>query len=266
MRQIYPIQGPDLQVAARARPGPLPDAVTDLARLYGNGTDWPAAGPRRRGWLRANMVASADGAVTLHGRSGGLSGPADKMLFTVLRSVADLVLVGAGTVRAEHYRPVQAPEIWTQLRAGDAPLPPIALVTASLNLAGCERLLAVPPGPEQTIVITTSVAPADRKAAVAGRVRLIEAGDHQVDLAAAMSALADLGYLNILTEGGPRLLGQLASGGLLDELCLTTSPVLAGGGAGRIVAGDLADAGRLVLAHVLADGDFLFSRYLLAAT
>jgi riboflavin biosynthesis pyrimidine reductase len=211
------------------------------------------------------MVASADGAVTLNGRSGGLSGPADKMVFTVLRSVADVVLVGAGTARAERYRPVRASEIWTQLRADDAPLPAIAVVTASLDLAGCERLLAVPPGPAQTIVITTAAAPDERKAAIAGRARLIEAGDHEVDLRAAISALADLGYASIVTEGGPRLLGQLARARLFDELCLTTSPLLAGAGAGRIVATGLPDVVKLSLAHVLADDDFLLCRYLVAA-
>ena len=80
------------------------------------------------------MVASADGAVSVNGRSGGLSGPADRMLFTVLRSVADLILVGAGTVRAERYRPVQADEIWSGLRPPGAPVPPIAVVTGRLDL------------------------------------------------------------------------------------------------------------------------------------
>lgn len=275
MRQIYPVRGPDLRPAARAAPGPVPEAVTFLARLYGNAADPPAAGQRRRGRVRANMVASADGAASLRGRSGGLSGPADKMVFTVLRSMADLVLVGAGTARTEHYRPVQASEIWAQLRPDGAPLPAIALVTASLSLAGCERLLTLPPGPAQTIVITTAAAPADRKAAIAGRARIIEAGEHVVDMVAAVSALSELGYANILTEGGPQLLGQLANADLLSELCLTTSPLLAGAGAGRILTGELANPGgrppgapceagviRLTLAHVLADGDFLLCRYL----
>ncbi len=83
------------------RPGEPPDAIRELARLYGNGAAIRRAVP----WLRANMVASADGAASLDGRSGGLSGPADRMVFTVLRSLADLILVGAGTARAERYRP-----------------------------------------------------------------------------------------------------------------------------------------------------------------
>ena len=267
MRQIYPVQGPDLQLAPKATAGPLPAAVAQLARLYQNGAAADPADTRARGWVHANMVASADGAVTLDGRSGGLSGAADRMVFTVLRSLADVVLVGAGTTRAEHYRPVRPDEIWTRLRPAGAPLPPIAVVTGSLDLTGCERLLTAPAGPAQTIVITTSTAPAGRKAAIAGRARIIEAGVHRVDVGAAVRELANLGHARILTEGGPMLLAELAGAGLLDELCLTTSPLLAGGQAGRIVtslpnSGGGRRASRLSLAHVLADDDFLLCRYL----
>jgi riboflavin biosynthesis pyrimidine reductase len=260
VRQIYPDAGPDLQVIPRASAGPLPDAVARLADLYGNVAAADAVVPPRRGRLRANMVASADGAVTVDGRSGGLSGPADKMIFRVLRSLADVILVGAGTARTEHYRPVQKDGIWVQLRPAGAPLPPIAVVTGTVDLAGCERLLTVPPGPSQTIVITTAAAPADRKAALAGKARVIEAGDHAVDVATALAALVDLGYPSILTEGGPTLLGELVAAGLLDDLCLTTSPQLAVGPAGRIVSGPPAPQG-LSLSHALVDGDFLLCRY-----
>ena len=261
MRQIYPVQGRDLEIVARATAGPLPDAVARLADLYRNGAASNPAVPPGGGRLRANMVASADGAVSVEGRSGGLSGPADKMAFTVLRSLADLILVGAGTARTEHYRPVQREDTWLQLRPPGAPLPPIAVVTGSLDLTGCETLLKVPPGPSQTIVITTAAAPAERKAALAGRATVIEAGEHAVDVTAAVTALGDLGYTDILTEGGPVLLGQLAAAGLLDELCLTTSPMLAAGPAGRIASGPPATQS-LSLAHALVDGDFLLCRYL----
>jgi riboflavin biosynthesis pyrimidine reductase len=260
VRQIYPAAGPDLPVIPRASAGRLPDAVARLADLYGNVAAASAAVPPRRGRLRANMVASADGAVTLDGRSGGLSGPADKMIFMVLRSLADLILVGAGTARTEHYRPVQQDEIWLQLRPAGAPLPPVAVVTGTLDLTGCQRLLTVPPGPSQTIVITTAAAPSDRKAALAGKARVIEAGEHAVDVTAALEALVDLGYPSILTEGGPTLLGEFVAAGLLDDLCLTTSPQLIAGPAGRIVSGAPAPQG-LSLSHALVDDDVLLCRY-----
>jgi riboflavin biosynthesis pyrimidine reductase len=233
--------------------------VVELASYYGNGAAAPSA------LLRANMVASADGAVSVSGRSGGLSGPADRMVFTVLRSMADLILVGAGTVRAERYRPVQAAEIWSGLRPPGAPVPPIAIVTGHLDLDPDSQLVTSPAQGAQTIVITTAAAPADKRAAVARHARVIEAGEDRLDFTAAICALRDLGYASILTEGGPTLLGHLAAAGLVDELCITTSPVLTAGSAGRIISGSaLADAtAKLSLAHVLTDDGFLFSRYCL---
>lgn len=280
MRQIYPAQGPDLPVVPTASAGEPPDAIRELARLYGNEA---ASAPAAR-QLRANMVASADGAASLDGRSGGLSGRGDRMVFTVLRSLADLILVGAGTARAERYRPASAAGLWTGLRPPGAPPPAIAVVTASLNLDPEGPLLTEAPAGAQTIVITAATAPADRKAAIARHARIIEAGERAVDVTAAVTELDRLGYARILCEGGPTLLGQLAGAGLVDELCLTTSPVLAAGRAGRIVSspppGDPAgfEAGggaaaaqpagagagsttRLSLACVLADENFLFSRY-----
>lgn len=270
MRQIYPVQGADLRVVPKASAGPLPDAVAELARLYGNGAaSLPVGSHPRQAWLRANMVASADGAGALSGKSRGLSGPGDKMVFTVLRSLADLILVGAGTARAEGYRPAETAGLWTQLRPSGAPPPPIAVVSASLNLEPESALLTGAADDARTIVITTTDAPANRKAAIARRARIIEAGRQHVDVTVAMSELVRLGYSHILCEGGPTLLGQLIDAGLLDDLCLTTSPVLAAGKAGRIVSEPSAGTGspesgtaELSLAHVLADDSFLISRYL----
>jgi riboflavin biosynthesis pyrimidine reductase len=207
------------------------------------------------------MVASADGAQSVDGRSGGLSGAADRMIFTVLRSLADLILVGAGTVRAERYRPVQADEVWAGLRPPGAPVPAIAVVTGRLDLDPDSALFTAAAPDAQTIVITTGAAPPDQRAAIARNARVIEAGQDRLDLAAAVSALHGLGYASILTEGGPTLLGHLAEAGLIDELCLTTSPVLAAGSAWRIIRSPSACGARLSLTHVLHDDGFLFSRY-----
>jgi riboflavin biosynthesis pyrimidine reductase len=207
------------------------------------------------------MVASADGAASLDGRSGGLSGPADRMLFTVLRSLADLILVGAGTVRAERYRPVQAAEIWAGLRPANAPVPTIAVVTGRLDLDPDSRLLTGTAPDAQTIVITKGTAPPDQRAAIAKHARVIEAGQDRLDFGAAVKALHELGYASILTEGGPSLLGHLAAADLIDELCLTTSPVLAAGSASRIAGTASAPVAQLSLVHVLHDDGYLFSRY-----
>jgi riboflavin biosynthesis pyrimidine reductase len=259
VRQIFPVTGQELDVVPAGGGGPLPQTVRELAALYGNEARVTTAD---RPWLRANMISSTDGASALSGRSGGLGGPADRMIFTVLRSMTDVVLVGAGTARAEHYRPAAQTDMWAELRSdlGLAPVPAIAVVTASLDLDDCPRLLDSSP---PTILITSAAASPDRVAALEGRVRIIRAGRDQVDIGQAVTALADLGCRQILAEGGPHLLGQLAEAGLVDELCLTISPMLAGGTAGRIVASfdEKAAATSLRLAHVLADNGFLMTRY-----
>ncbi len=231
---------------------------TDLARLY----EYPS-GP----WLRANMVSSADGAAQLGGVTSGLSSEADRHLFALLRTLADVIVVGAATVRAERYAPVRRHELWPDLRPGRTPTPPIAVVTARLDLDPSSRLIAAAPPSARTIVITTAQAPADRRAALDGLAEVIVAGQETVDLKAAVAALAERGHRRMLAEGGPYLLAQIAVAGLLDELCLTIGPLLAGPGADRIVAplsgtGPAGAPQPLTLAHVLEDNGFLFCRYI----
>ena len=226
-------------------------------------------GPATAGqvWLRANMVSSLDGAATAAGRSGGLSGEADRQVFALLRALADVVLVGAGTVRAEGYRPARATAgpRWAWLREGRPPAPPIAVVTRALDLDTGTPLFTGAPPYARTIVVTTGSAPAGRRAAAARTADVIVAGDDGVDLATALDELASRGHRRILCEGGPHLLAQLAGAGLVDELCLTLSPVLAGPGAGRIVAGGPPPVGGapqpFALAHALADEEYLLCRY-----
>jgi riboflavin biosynthesis pyrimidine reductase len=179
--------------------------------------------------VRGVMVASADGAAQAQGRAKGLSGHADEALFAVLRSHADVLLVGAGTARAEHYggeRPTAERVRWRAAR-GLSQAPPIAVVTASCELD--------PEGPLFTdtlvrpIVITSTAAPPARVAALGERAEVIIAGTADVDLAVALDALAERGLRRVSCEGGPRLLAQVVAAGRLDELTLSLSPLLIGG-------------------------------------
>jgi riboflavin biosynthesis pyrimidine reductase len=254
VRKIFP--------AGPAVPEIGPDDVTALAELY--------AYPASHGvpWLRANMIESIDGAGSLDGRSGGLSGDADRLVFAVLRSLADVILVGAGTARAEKYRPVREQEIWPKLRGeGQTPTPPIAVVTRQLNLDLDGPLVSGASGGARTILLTTEAAPADRIQAAAKHADVAVIGRDMVPPSAAVKELAVRGYRNVLLEGGPMLLRQIADADLLDELCLTFSPVLEGGTSGRILSPPAAGAGewtaaRLTLAHVLEDDGSLLCRYL----
>jgi len=214
------------------------------------------------------MVASLDGAATLSGRSGGLSSEWDRQVFAMLRAITDVILVGAGTARAEGYGPVR-PQTegrrWAWLREGRAPSPPIAVVTRRLDLDLDSALVAGSPEHARTIIVTTESAPAALRAAAARTADVLVAGETMVDIAVALDRLAERGHRRILAEGGPHLLSEIAGVGRLDELCLTVSPLLAGPDAGRILQGEPpAGMGALpfTLAHVLADEGFLFCRYL----
>jgi riboflavin-specific deaminase-like protein len=262
VRQIFPVEdgeqpfigpaGPLTEPVAVGAPGAAP-LVADLAACY--------AYPDGL-WVRANMVTSLDGAIAVDGRSGGLSGPADRTLFHVLRSLADVVLVGAGTARAEKYGLAKPGSIWPQLRQGRPGTPPIAVVTRAMSLDLDSQLIRGDDSLPRTIVLTTARAPADRVAAAAKTAHVIVAGDEEVSAKAALDKLAELGHRKILVEGGPTLLGQLVSAGLLDELCVTISPIIAGGQGPRMIAGPgQAAAMDVTLATLVEDAGFLLSRY-----
>jgi riboflavin biosynthesis pyrimidine reductase len=219
---------------------PTPVDPVDPKAVYG---DLPAAPGRPA--VRLNMIASVDGATTLGGVSGGLGGRADQALFAVLRSLADVVLVAAGTVRAEGYGPSSTP---------------VAVVSRSLRLDWDAPFFAAPQA--RPTVVTVAQAPPDLLARAAEVAEVVVAGDRDVDLAAALAALGERGWKAVLAEGGPSLNGQLAAAGLLDELCLTLSPRLAGGGAKRILDGQpLPAAAGLRLRSVCEQDQFLFLRY-----
>ncbi len=211
--------------------------------------------------VRVNFVASADGAAWLDGRSGGLSTPADKRVFALLRDLADVVLVGAGTIRTEGYSyPDFGPERRARRRAlGLAERPTFAVVSGGLDLDPTSRLFAG--APVRTIIFTGTAAPPDRRDALAAVADVVTVGGEHVDLARAVDELAARGLRRVLSEGGPALLGGLVAAGRLDELCLTVSPLLAGPGPGRIVAGPGHPPAGLTVLRLLSEDSSLFTRY-----
>ncbi|OLT53058.1 dihydrofolate reductase family protein [Cellulosimicrobium sp. CUA-896] len=214
-------------VARRLPPDPREET---LAALYADEE------PRRGACtVRANMVASLDGAAWgADGRSGSLNDAADWRVFRVLRALADVVLVGAGTARAEGYRALDRPRGLEHLRP--APLE-LAVVTRSGRVP--ERLRV---GDRPPFVLTGSDGAAPARAAVpAERVVVVGPGG-DLDLVAGLAELARRGLRRVLAEGGPSLLGDLLAADLVDELCVTTTPRVVGPGPGRIVAGPRPDA------------------------
>jgi riboflavin biosynthesis pyrimidine reductase len=200
-------------------------------------------------WVLVNMIASVDGATAVQGRSGAMGGPGDKRVFGAIRAVADVILVGAGTVRAENYGPVPAP---TRL----------AIVSAALDLAPTARVFT---GGARPIIVTHERAPADRRAALAGVAEVLTFGDDRVDVRAALDAFAADGARVVVCEGGPSLNGQLVAEDLVDEQCLTVAPLLVSGDSARLAHGaNPAAPERLTLQRVLEEDGYLFLRYVRA--
>ncbi|MGV0792394.1 pyrimidine reductase family protein [Mycolicibacterium sp. XJ1819] len=218
-----------------------------------------------RCYVRGNMVTSVDGAATADGKTEGLGGDGDRSLFAMMRSAADVILVGAATVRVENYSGAQMPlaQRHARQRRGQAEVPPIAVVTRSGNLDPDARFFT---RTEVTPLILTCADACDRTGRRLGAAAevLNASGAHpdSVDPAAALALLAERGLFRVLTEGGPQLLSQLIESDLLDELCLTVAPVLVSGSGRRITAGTREVRVAMRPAHVLSDAHgYLYTRY-----
>lgn len=216
-----------------------------------------ATGPRGAGpLLRVNFVSSVDGAATHNGLSGGLSNDADKRYFELLRRASDVVLVGAGTVRAEGYGPLRVSDESVRWRLAHelGPHPTFAIVSRSLDF----DLAIVRDAPVWPVVFTTANAlvPAE----LVHGADVVIAGAERVEGSRIVSALAERGHDTVLCEGGPHLFANLLDDDVVDELCLTVAPGLEGGNGIRITSG-LAEQRGLELASILRSGSTLFLRY-----
>lgn len=219
---------------------PAPPTTVTAREAYADPARRPHDG---RPWLVVGMIASVDGATAVEGRSEGLGGPGDKAVFRALRDLADVILVGAGTARAERYGPPTRP--------GQR----IAVVTASGRLDGLDALMAS----GSALVITT-----ETTSIAAAGVEVVHAGADRVDIGGALHALAERGARVVVAEGGPSLNGVLIAAGVVDEMCVTTAPMLAAGESRRLAHDPSTSATMLRLAHVLCDDEgFVFSRWLI---
>lgn len=248
----------------RLLPASSPASVEELVAELGL---WqrPVTTPNRRRVI-LNMVSTVDGRATLTGRSGPLSGPADRQLFHGLRSAVDAVLVGAGTVRAERYGRMipDASRRAQRVQRGLTEEPLACIVSGRMGLEPDIPLFAEPAA--HAVILTASPAALPQTAAEVDYVQAEREG--RLDLAAALDELCRrFAVQSILCEGGPHLACQLLAAGLIDELFLSLSPLLAGGEpaggeALRILAGSELDPPvELELLTVLNSGPNLFLRY-----
>lgn len=203
--------------------------------------------------LRGGFVVTVDGGIAHDGSSRPLQTPADEAVFHALRAVSDAVVVGAGTARTEEYGPVRPRPAGAAWRAahGRVPQPPLVLVSHSLDLDPAGRPFAGP-----CVVVTCEAA--------AGRERfpdVVVAGDDEVDLPEAVRQLHERGLTRLLCEGGPHLLTAVLRAGLVDELCLTSTPLLIGA-APSLLTSPLDEPVGLDLRHLVDAGEgVLLARY-----
>ncbi|CAM5264160.1 Pyrimidine reductase family protein OS=Streptomyces tendae OX=1932 GN=GUR47_31685 PE=4 SV=1 [Streptomyces tendae] len=227
----------------------------ELERLY--------TYPDRERWLAVNFVASADGAVEIGGLARPLSTPPDRKVLRLGSDLADVLLIGATTAMVEGFRGVHPDQhtLDRRRRHDLADIPPTAVVSTGRTLPPDAPVITRARVP--TIVLTCASVPAPTRLAWqdAGA-EVVVAGEDAVDLGAAVSALTRRGLRRIDCEGGPHLFGALTVAGLVDELRLTVSPLLAAGPAGRIATSPPVQPTDLHLATALAEDGTLLLRYL----
>lgn len=191
-------------------------------------------------WLRANMISTVDGASAgPDGMSGSINTPADRVVFDLLRELCDAIVVGAGTLRAEHYRPNPKPVVIVS-RSGEVPDGVVGPGSGPVLLATCSAA--------DGLLASTELLGADN---------VMVLGSHRVDLARLRAELVDRGYHHLLSEGGPRLLRDLLDQGCVDEVDTTTSPRLVCGNHPRITDGTPVDVPLRLATLVEQDGTLL---------
>lgn len=215
--------------------------------------------------VRVNMVSSLDGAAAFGGRVRPISNPADHQLLRALRTYCDVLVVGAGTIRAERYGPVALDRELRRYRrevGGCAALPTVAVVTNSGDLPW-DSALFTGGGPRPIVVTSARGAAVCGPAAARSSCDVLVAGDDVVEPAAMIEGLRDRGLVHVLCEGGPALLSTLVAHDLVEDMCLTLSPVLAGlqPGSASIATPTIEVPRTLRLRHVLLESDYLYMRY-----
>ena len=211
-----------------------------------------------RPYVFVNFAATADGRATIEGRSGPIGSEVDTEVLQRLRTQADAVMIGAGTMRVERYgRMVSDPELRAWRERIGLPHDPLAvLVSATMNLPWDAPLFT--DGGGRCLIFTSSDKEPPETATPVRVVRFPK----PPDLADCLRhCREERGVRALLCEGGPTVHAQLQAKGLVDELFLTIAPKLTGGIAPRILEGDLPTVTEMELVSLLESNGELFARY-----
>ena len=216
------------------RLSPPPTGSVSVWDAYGEARPAPPSG---RPWLGLCMVASIDGSTVLDGESRGLSSDTDREVLLTLRRAADLILVGAGTVRAEGYGVPKKPGQRIGVVSQSGRVDP----TLDLFASGAGFLILPEDAPDTPI-------------------ESVRAGVGDLDLDLAVRRLPGSPRF-VQVEGGATLNGALTQADLIDEINITTSPQIVGGTGTRVTKGAPSMSHRFDLIGLYEDDGFLFSRY-----
>lgn len=231
----------------------LVNAYTSDKRIHKNGNPW----------ILLNMITSSNGLATLNGLSGPLGGAADKALFTTLRGIADIIIVGYSTVRDEQYRPPQlTKELITERESlGQAPLPTIAIVSNRLNFD--ERIPLLSSSEYHPVILTSSSSPEENRENISSTCEIFISGEEKVDFKKGVGTLSSRFGKIILVEGGPSLNSQFVEDDLFDELCITTSPLHSDDESAIAATTDRSyPPGQMLQDRRIEVNEFIFTRFL----
>src|SRR3954453_8223249 len=238
----------------RLLPDPGPTTVEQQLDSY-----LPWEEPREeRPLVAVNFAATVDGRASIGGVSGPIGSETDTAMLAGLRTRFDAVMIGAGTMRAERYGRIVANQDKREHREGIGlpPDPLMVIVSGRLDLPWDAPLFT--DGGGRVLIFTASEAEPPETATPVGIVR----HDRFVNVVEALRPLRhERGIRALLCEGGPGLHNQLEGAGFVDDLFLTIAPKLSGGGAPRIIEGDLPGVAELRLAWLLEREGELFVRY-----
>lgn len=239
----------ELPPGAGSFPAPVGADLDDaaLADVY-------AGGRHSSGWLRTNFATSVDGAITgADGRSGSVNSEADHVVFELLRALSHAVVVGAGTVRAEGYPALAVDSRWHSARRALG-LPHDIPLVAVTNRGGVPPSFLGQPVGSVLLATHSSSSGLDAAREQLGGDQVVVCGEDAVDDRRLVSALAERGWTQLLCEGGPHLHRSMVAAGVVDEICLSVTPVVVGGAGPRITAGGGLDAAYRPVVIVEADG------------
>ena len=237
----------------------LPDPGPTTVEQQLSGLDLIDLAYSDRPYVAVNFAVTIDGRAAIEGRSGAIGSATDTEMLQLLRTRADAVMIGAGTMRAERYgRMVSDPELRARRERNGLAHDPLAVIVSGRLDLPWDAGLFTDGGGRVTVFTSAEEEPPE----TATPLQVIRHGEGGVDLPEAMRYLRqERGIRGLLCEGGPRLHGDLQAAGLVDEIFVTFAAKVSGGLAPRMLEGELSEPTGWELAWLLEDEGELFARY-----